>query len=66
MYVHLCIIQDRAYRLSIVDENSKAATVSVSLKIDPPSEVTLTEGGHHDAKGVPVFDSERMPVVNVG
>ncbi len=48
-----------------MDEDSKAATVSVSLNIDPPSGVTLTSGGQ-EVKGVAVFDSERMPVVNVG
>ena len=49
----------------MVDEDSKAATVSVSLNIDPPSGVTLTTGGK-EVKGVAVFDSERMPVVNMG
>lgn len=48
-----------------MDEDSKAATVSVSLNIDPPSGVNLTANGH-EAKGVAIFDSERMPVVNVG
>lgn len=57
--------QERAYSLSVVDEDSKAATVSVSLNIAPPTEVTLSSGGQ-EVKGVPVFDSDRMPVVNVG
>ena len=49
----------------MVNEDSTAATVSVSLNIAPPSEVTLSSGGQ-EVKGVPVFDSDRMPVVNVG
>jgi hypothetical protein len=49
----------------MVDEDSKAATVVVSLNIDPPTGVNLTAGGK-TVKGVPVFDSERMPVVNMG
>ncbi len=49
-----------------MDENSKAATVSVSLQVDPPVGVNLTVGGHQEGKGVPVFDSERLPVVKMG
>ena len=49
----------------MVDENSKAATVSVSLRVDPPSGVVLTTGAH-ESKGIPVFDSDRMPVVHLG
>ena len=62
LYTH---IQERDFRLSVLDENSKAATVSVSLNIDPPTGVNLTSRGR-DVKGVAVFDSERMPVVNMG
>lgn len=57
--------QERTYSLSVVDEDSKTATVSVSLNVAPPTEVTLSAGGQ-EVKGVPVFDSDRMPVVNVG
>ena len=51
-----------------MDENSKAATVSVSLNIDPPSgvEVSINEQNNRGRKGVAIFDSERMPVVDLG
>jgi hypothetical protein len=59
---------ERSYYLSEVDENSKAATVSVSLNIDPPTavDVTLNEQSRGRSRGVAIFDSERMPVVNRG
>ena len=59
---------ERSYRLSEIDENSKAATTTVSLNIDPPSgiELTTSELNRGRQKGVAIFDSERMPIVKLG
>lgn len=59
---------ERSYRLSEIDENSKAATTTVSLNIDPPSgiEITTSEQNRGRQKGVAIFDSERMPIVKLG
>lgn len=60
-------MEERTYRLSVVDENSKAAHMSVSLNVDKPEGVSVT-GASKDKgrRGSPVFDSERMPKVNLG
>ena len=51
----------------MVDENSKAALVSVSLNVDKPESVDITHAEKGKGRrGSPVFDSERMPKVNLG
>ena len=41
--------------------------MSVCLQLDSMETVNLTSGGSGDkGKGVAIFDSERMPVVNLG
>jgi len=66
----VCIFQERTFNLSVVDENSKASRVSVCLQIDSPhskdSLKVSTMGRGTNGKGVPIFDSDRMPVVNLG
>lgn len=63
-------MKEPTYNLSVVDENSKAAEMSVCLQLNSVRSVNLTagtgEGGRRNKKGVAIFDSERMPVVNVG
>lgn len=56
--------KEKDFRLSMVDENSKAAVVSVSLNIKPPAanEKSHAHGDHRDQ---PIFDSKRMPVVKL-
>ena len=59
--------QERTFSLSVIDENSKASRVSVCLQIDSPDSVKVTTMGRGgQGKGVPIFDSDRMPVVNLG
>jgi len=54
--------QERSYRLSVIDQESTAATTEVSLNIDP-----FGEGVRHSGTdAMPVFDSKRMPVVKLG
>lgn len=54
--------QERSYRLSVIDQESTAATTEVSLNIDP-----FGEGVRHSGTdATPVFDSKRMPVVKLG
>ena len=54
--------EERTYRLSVVDQDSKAAMTAVSLNIDPSES---TGGQQSGADATPMFDSERMPVVKL-
>ena len=54
--------KERTYRLSVVDQDSKAAMTAVSLNIDPSES---TGGQQSGADATPMFDSERMPVVKL-
>ncbi len=57
--------KDKDFHLSEVDEESKAAMVSVILNVEAPSGAAVSHN-HHDHKQQPIFDSKRMPVVNLG
>ena len=57
--------KERDFTLSMVDENSKAAMVSVSLNVEAPSS-QASGHVHGDRRAQPVFDSKRMPVVKLG
>lgn len=57
--------KERDFHLSMVDENSKAAMVSISLNVEPPSRESSGHV-HGDRREQPVFDSKRMPVVKLG
>ena len=54
--------EERTYRLSVVDQDSKAAMTAVSLNIDPSES---TGGQQSGTDATPMFDSERMPVVKL-
>ena len=54
--------EEQTYRLSVVDQDSKAAMTAVSLNIDPSES---TGGQQSGADATPMFDSERMPVVKL-
>lgn len=57
--------KDKDFHLSEVDEESRAAMVSVILNVEAPSGAAVGHA-HHDHTREPVFDSKRMPVVNIG
>ena len=53
---------ERAYKLSLIDEDSQQATMTVSLNIDPDS----TDLGEIGDITSPLFDSQRLPVARMG
>lgn len=57
--------KERDFHLSEVDEESKAAMVTVTLNVEAPSDAAVSHA-HDDHTAQPVFDSKRMPVVNLG
>ncbi len=57
--------KERDFHLSEVDEESKAAMVSVILNVEAPCNAAVSHA-HHDYHAQPVFDSNRMPIVRLG
>ena len=53
------------FHLTEVDEESKAALVTVTLNVEAPASAADSHA-HDQQTDLPVFDSRRMPVVKVG